>query len=87
SRLVLDSAEKIAERINQESSDLDAFIVRAFREILGIQVDASMIASSKNAMERWRGLPNTGIGQGSAIADRILLVWTLLNHNDFVTLR
>jgi mono/diheme cytochrome c family protein len=87
SRLVLDSATKIADKIHQESSDLDAFIERAFREILGIQADASMIASSKHAMKRWRGLPNSGIGQGSAIADRILLVWTLLNHNDFVTLR
>jgi hypothetical protein len=85
--VVLDSATKIADKIHQESSDLDAFIERAFREILGIQADASMIASSKHAMKRWRGLPNSGIGQGSAIADRILLVWTLLNHNDFVTLR
>ncbi len=87
SRLVLDSVVRISEKMHQESSDLDMFIVRAFREILGIQADASMVASSKSAMERWRALPNAGIGQGSPIADRILLVWALLNHNDFVTLR
>ena len=87
SRLVLDSAVKIAERIHQEASDSDEFIQRAFREVLGIQADASMIASSKQAMERCRSLPSSAIGQDSAISDRILLVWTLLNHNDFVTLR
>jgi len=91
SRLVLDSAVAIAKRISQEvgqdSSSEDVFIAQSFRQILGIRPDDSMVVSTKNAMERWRALPDSGLGQGTAIRDRILLVWALLNHNDFVTLR
>ncbi|MCE2753477.1 MAG: hypothetical protein LW720_16495, partial [Pirellula sp.] len=63
------------------------FIEQAFQQILGIRADEAMVGASKRAMERWRSLPEGGIGQGSSIPDRIMLVWSLLNHNDFVTLR
>jgi hypothetical protein len=96
SRLVLDSAVRIAERIGSTGQggqvDEREFIEQAFQQILGIRADESMVGSSKRAMERWRSLPESGIGQGSSMPDRIMpdrimLVWSLLNHNDFVTLR
>jgi hypothetical protein len=87
SQLVLDSAKSIAERIDSQHSQEDDFIAQAFLEVLGIKPDVQMIASSKLAMQQWQALDDTGLGQGSPIKDRILLVWTLLNHNDFVTLR
>ena len=96
SRLVLDSAVRIAERIGREGQggrvEEQEFIEQAFQQILGIRADESMVGASRRAMERWRSLPEGGIGQGSSIPDRIMpdrimLVWSLLNHNDFVTLR
>jgi hypothetical protein len=91
SRLVLDSAVRIAERIDREGQggrvEEQEFIEQAFQQILGIRADEAMVGASKRAMERWRSLPEGGIGQGSSIPDRIMLVWSLLNHNDFVTLR
>lgn len=87
SQLVLDSAKSIAERIDSQHSQEDDFIAQAFLEVLGIKPDVQMIASSKLALQQWQALDDTGLGQGSPIKDRILLVWTLLNHNDFVTLR
>ncbi|MFM8570371.1 MAG: hypothetical protein ACKOAU_02120, partial [Pirellula sp.] len=87
SRLVLDSAVKIAERIDSQAKQEDAFIAESFLQIVGIQPDDAMIAASKQAMQQWRSLPDTGLGQSTAIKDRVLLVWSLLNHNDFVTLR
>jgi hypothetical protein len=87
SQLVLDSAKSIAERIDSQHSQEDDFIAQAFLEVLGIRPDVQMIASSKLAMQQWQALGDTGLGQGSPIKDRILLIWTLLNHNDFVTLR
>jgi hypothetical protein len=91
SRLVLDSAVRIAERIGSTGQggqvDEQEFIEQAFQQILGIRADASMVGASKRAMERWRSLPESGIGQGLTLPDRIMLVWSLLNHNDFVTLR
>lgn len=87
SRLVLDAATSIAQRIDSHSKDESDFISQAFLEVVGIRPDESMMASSKRAMQRWRELPETGDGQGTAVRDRILLVWSLLNHNDFVTLR
>ena len=87
SQLVLDSAARIAQRIDSQYKDQDGFIAQAFLEILGIRADDQMVASSKRAMQQWQELGDTGLGQGSAIKDRILLVWSLLNHNDFVTVR
>ena len=87
SQVVLDSSVRIAERLSQSEPDEEAFLRGAFELILGIRADAGMLESSRAAMARWRELPDVGLGQGSAHRERILLVWALLNHNDFVTLR
>ena len=54
----------------------------AFSVVLGINASDAEIAESEKALEAWRNLPG-----GSADDARANLVWTLINHNDFVTLR
>lgn len=87
SRLVLESAKPIAERItaslapNRQQDD-DTFIRTAFLLLLGNLPDAAELSVSQEALQHWRALPK------SAPQDaRSYFVWSLLNHNDFVTLR
>jgi len=82
SRLVLDASEQIAKRLSAETVDDTAFLQKAFRVVLGIQASDGEIAASEKALEAWRNLPG-----GSADNARANLVWALINHNDFVTLR
>jgi hypothetical protein len=88
SRLVLDSARAIAERLSQSPSadqpaiDDAAFAARAFRRVLGIAPSEAEQAACVKALEAWRRLP---VEEG--LSGRACLIWTLLNHNDFVTLR
>lgn len=91
SRLVLDAAPRIARRIEHElaadgspngDSDTD-FVRRAFLVLLGEQPTDAELAATRRALEAWRKLPETTRGPGA----HAHLVWVLLNHNDFVTLR
>jgi hypothetical protein len=90
SRLVQDAARKIADRLSAASSgasasasaDDDAFIRQAWLELLAVRVGEAELASCRRALDRWRALDPADPG-----AARAHLVWTLLNHNDFVTLR
>ncbi len=87
SRLVLDAAERIAERVSQaaaESTEMDeaAFVRAAFQLLIGVRPSESEMAASLAALNTWRGLP-----EGSPQTARRQLVWVLLNHNDFVTMR
>lgn len=101
SRLVLDSIAPIAERLMQtaagqpksedksdssigpdDSDEEERFIKIAFLSLLGFAPSEQETSASRNALSQWKGLPNT-----SDSAARSYLVWTLLNHNDFVTLR
>lgn len=85
SALVLDAAAPIAARLSQGANgagtlDDTAFVRRAFGVMLGFEPKPAELAASLQALAAWRD-------QGSAEAARAHLVWTLLNHNDFVTLR
>jgi len=88
SQLVLDSSKLIAERITKlqeadaSASDDADFVRRAFRAMLGISASDGEIASSLQALESWRQQP-----EQTERSPRANLVWVLLNHNDFVTLR
>lgn len=79
----LDSAQRIAERLAKEvaATDDDAFIRRAFLLVLGASVQDAELAACRKALTEWRKLPN------EANLAQARLVWVLLNHNDFVTLR
>ena len=93
SKLVLESCVQIADRISASSDTKEikdaeeAFIRSAFLWLLGIRADDEAVQRSREAMARWRGIADTGLGQGHPQRERVLLIWALLNHNDFVTLR
>jgi hypothetical protein len=91
SKLVLDSASSIASRLSHadapdgSQSDDAAFIRRAFLQVLGIAAGNAEVAASKKALENWRKQEPQSSGKPDTA--RSHLVWVLLNHNDFVTLR
>lgn len=88
SRLVLDSSKPIAERIskaispNESNIDDAEFIRSAFMLLLGYSPSDAELSASQETIEKWRELPKV-----SSQDARSYLVWSLLNHNDFITLR
>ncbi len=88
SRLVLDSSKPIAEKISQairpEAAEIDdaAFIRHAFNLLLGFSPSDDELKASQDALAQWSKLPDA-----SPQTSRSNLVWSLLNHNDFITLR
>ncbi len=82
SQLVLDGAEQIAKRLSASVADDADFVRTAFAVLLAMTPSDAELAASHDALEAWRQLPN-----GSADSARANLVWALINHNDFVTLR
>jgi hypothetical protein len=96
SRLVHEAAGKIAARLSAGGSGAGssaadaspggetAFIRRAFAALLGITASPEEIAASRTALADWRAMENSGDPTNSA---RAHLIWALVNHNDFVTVR
>jgi hypothetical protein len=88
SRLVLDSAKPIAAKIaaslkaHAPKADDAAFISSAFLELLGVPPDATELHASEQALAQWRKSPKTTPEDA-----RSYFVWSLMNDNDFVTLR
>ncbi len=88
SAIVHDAASRIAARLGADGSaarDDVAFIDRAFVTLLGRDPLAEERAACQQALAAWRA----GIAPDAKAEDpaRPLLVWSLFNHNDFVTLR
>jgi hypothetical protein len=99
SRLVHDAARRIAARLSLPvngtmrdgagDENEAAFVRRAFRVLLGFEPGEAELGASLRAMGAWAALavrndPSTVAG---ITEPRAGLVWALLNHNDFVTLR
>ncbi len=84
SRLVLDAIGLIATRLGAGISDDDdaAFVRRAFLGVLGAPPTGDEIAACVAALRNLRALKDISPAQ-----PRAHLIWVLLNHNDFVTLR
>lgn len=82
SRLALDTADAIAEIISNNAADDVEFIRTAFALLVGIDPTPEEIAASQEALVSWRSLEDTKPQQ-----ERARLIWVLINHNDFVTLR
>jgi hypothetical protein len=84
SGLVHDSAALIAARFTTEigAGDDAAFVRQAFRGVLGVPPNEVELAACVQTVKAWRKLPKATPEQA-----RAHLVWALLNHNDFVTLR
>ncbi len=94
SHLVLDAAPRIADRLTerltadgQAADDDSAFLRLAFEVLLGAEPSGAEIAASLQALSTWKALPDAGQGDAAVRFARSNLVWVLLNHNDFVTVR
>jgi len=85
--IVHDSAAKIAELIAAVGIPADddaAFLDRAFGLVLHRLPTAEEKAAFAGALAKWRAIEKPA---GDADPARVHAVWTLFNHNDFVTLR
>src|SRR5262249_38691576 len=93
SRLVLDAARPIAERLTRrlttlsDSADDLSFVHLAFVVLLGAESNEAEAAAMTRALDDWKRLPEAARGGDPTAWARTNLVWVLLNHNDFVTLR
>jgi hypothetical protein len=65
----------------------DAYIQLAFRVLLGAAPNDAELAASRQALAAWRMLPDGPRGEVAVAQSRANLIWVLLNHNDFVTVR
>ena len=83
--LVQDAAAQIASRLQAGANDDAAFIERAFGMIVNRGPTADERAACEAALANWRALGRSP--PAAADPARAHLVWALLNHNDFVTLR
>ena len=83
--VVHDAASQIASRLQAGAGDDAAFIERAFGMIVNRAPTADERAACEAALAKWRALGRTP--PNAADPARTHLVWALLNHNDFVTLR
>lgn len=82
SQLALDASERIADRLTVDAADDVDFICKSFRLLTGITPNQDETAASLKALHTWQNLPNS-----NTAAARANLIWCLINHNDFVTLR
>ena len=91
SGLVHDASRRIAERLSQPSAkdgfplEDNDFIEKAYYAVLGIRANDGEIRASTKALNAWRRLPVDS--DDSVDRARQYLVWALLNHTDFVTVR
>jgi hypothetical protein len=93
SRLVLDLSRPIADRVAKHlaasgrPADDETFARAAFLLLLAAEPSAKELAACARAVDEWRKLPEAGSGAAATAFARSNLVWVLLNHNDFVTVR
>jgi hypothetical protein len=92
SRLVGDSAPRIARQLTARSPSAtdESFVRQAFRSLLGYEPSTAELGECLTSLESWRqGTSTSSNPHSSSPADRarISLIWALLNHGDFVTLR
>ena len=87
SSLVHDAAAEITTRVEALGSAAgDAeFLERAFQTLLQRGPSADERAACEAAMATWRTTAKPAAGGPDP--GKVLVVWALINHNDFVTLR
>jgi hypothetical protein len=95
SALVLDASSQIvhqllksleAEGTADKTVDDARFVRLAYHVLLGAEATAQEVAACERALAAWRRASIEGASPKAADS-RGRLVWVLLNHNDFVTLR
>ncbi len=83
SKLVHKVVPQITKRFSEAADDDDThFIRKAFAVLLGIEASNHEISACEEALVEWRTS-----GDDSTKNARENLIWSLINHNDFVTLR
>jgi hypothetical protein len=82
SALVIDASRDIAAHISSTAKEDRDFIKTAFKVILAMKANEEEISAALQTLQQLRQEPNVPPDQA-----RANLVWALLNHNDFVTLR
>lgn len=87
SKMILIASQQIAERLShdtdsQRDSTARDFIATSFMTLLSISADETELAACETALATWESQPG-----GTPEQARAHLIWVLLNHNDFVTLR
>lgn len=90
SRLVHDALGNIAQRVSTAAGtevDDTQFVRRAFLALLGMQATDAEVAACLHSLEQWRSLPTEENKTEPGATPRARLIWALINHNDFVTLR
>jgi hypothetical protein len=85
---VHDAAARIAARIAPSAALTDdaTFLDRAFRTILARPASAAESEACVGALAQWRSVEPVP-ADGAVEPARVHVVWALLNHTDFVTLR
>lgn len=89
SRLAQEGAADIARQLTRTAVPTispkadDAFVRAAFESLLGFSPRPPELAACRQALVARRGRD----GEANALAARQDLIWALLNHHDFVTLR
>jgi hypothetical protein len=90
SQLVHDSLGEIARRLEEgcagDASD-EAFIRCAMLALLGVEANELELAACRSALVEWGRLSADEEAAAGRLSPRARLVWALINHNDFVTLR
>ena len=89
SKLALEMAKAIAERIHQSSvkDDQDAFIDQAFTTLLGRSPDEQETKECKAFLGELSDLLSKSKTANSDGRIRARFVHALLNHNDFISIR
>jgi hypothetical protein len=94
SQLVLEALPAIAKQLERELvargtsiADDAAFIRLAFVVLLGNEPSEAELALSAQSLDAWKKLPVSTGSESINASPRTNLIWVLLNHNDFVTLR
>ena len=83
-RVLCNSLGSATGRLEGEALDA-AFIQHAFRVLLASEPGPGELDATQRAFAEWRALPEAQPDPGRHA--RINLVWVLINHNDFVSLR
>ncbi len=84
SRLVNDAAERISKKLARAGDDDAAFVRRAFAALMAMRPCEAEVAACTRALEAWRAADTSAEKDAAA---RTQLIRTLINHDDFVTLR
>jgi hypothetical protein len=84
-KLSYDAAAKIAQHLTGESDE--AFVRSAFQLLLANMVTEDEVAACLQAMAEWRRLFSRQDIADLELRVRSNLVLSLINHNDFVTVR